>query len=107
MKGTRPMTVAKSIAVSFLLATLTTPALATGLYTCDSGDRTGWKSTSELEEKMKAEGWQVRRIKEDGGCYEAYGASPEGQRVEAYYHPETLELLLIARRGQILFEKQE
>ena len=100
------MTIAKTVAVSALLATLVSPSFATGLYTCVSGDRSGWKSTSDLEEKMTAEGWQVRRIKEDGGCYEAYGTSPEGQRVEAYYHPETLELMLIARRGQILFEKQ-
>lgn len=101
------MTIAKTVTLSALLAILVSPATATGLYTCDSGDRSGWKSTSELEEKMTADGWQVRRIKEDGGCYEAYGTSPEGQRVEAYYHPETLELLLIARRGQILFEKQQ
>ncbi len=101
------MPIAKTVAATTILAILASPAFATGLYTCDSGDRAGWKSTSELEEKMTAEGWQVRRIKEDGGCYEAYGTSPEGQRVEAYFHPETLELLLIARRGQILFEKQQ
>ena len=54
---------------------------------------------------MLADGWQVRRIKEDGGCYEAYGTTPEGDRVEAYFDPVTLEVLLIARRGQVLFRK--
>ena len=101
------MSIQKILAVTALLSAVVTPSFATGLYTCDSGDRADWKSTSELEEKMISDGWQVRRIKEDGGCYEAYGTSPEGQRVEAYYHPVTLELLLIARRGEILFEKQD
>jgi hypothetical protein len=85
---------------------LSLPASATGLHRYDSGDRAGWKSKQELEDKMVAAGWKVRRIKEDGGCYEAYGTSPEGQRVEAYFHPVTLEKLLVARRGQILFRKE-
>ncbi len=81
-------------------------ASATGMMTCESGERAGWKSMEDLETKMKADGWQVRRIKEDGGCYEAYGTDPEGRRVEAYFHPVTLEKLLVARRGEILFKKQ-
>ncbi|AWI59573.1 PepSY domain-containing protein [Sinorhizobium fredii] len=59
-----------------------------------------------LEAQMKREGWSVRRIKEDGGCYEAYDTTPEGQRVEAYFHPVTLEKLLVSRRGEILFRKE-
>jgi hypothetical protein len=79
---------------------------ATGLMTCKSGDRSTWKSQQELTRKITAEGWKVRRIKVDGGCYEVYGTSPKGQRVEAYFHPVTLELLLIARRGEILYRKK-
>lgn len=86
---------------------LVLPASATGIYTCDSGDRSGWKTIGELEAKMIGDGWTVRRIKEDGGCYEAYGTSPEGQRVEAYFHPVTLEKMLVARRGEILFRKDD
>ncbi len=85
---------------------LASQAAATGRMTCESGDRSQWKSTDALKEKMIAEGWQVRRIKEDGGCYEAYGTTPEGQRVEAYFHPVTLEKMLVARRGEILFKKE-
>ncbi|MEO4041693.1 PepSY domain-containing protein [Hoeflea sp. CAU 1731] len=101
------MTFARTIASAAVLAAVTTPAFATGLMTCDSGDKTSWQSSDQLKEKMTADGWQVTRIKEDGGCYEAYGTTPEGQRVEAYYDPLTLELLLIARRGQVLFKKED
>ena len=91
--------------VIMLTMFMATPSVATGLMTCDSGVQTGWKSKQELAAKMKKDGWTVRHIKVDGGCYEAYATSPEGQRVEAYFHPVTLENLLIARRGEILFRK--
>ena len=86
---------------------LASPSSATGRYICDSGDKSNWKTMQQLENKMKAEGWTVRRIKEDGGCYEAYGTTPEGQRVEAYFHPVTLEKHLVARRGEVLFRKKD
>lgn len=80
---------------------------ATGLHSCDSGDTSDWQSMESLKNKLVEDGWKVRKIKEDGGCYEVYGTTPEGQRGEAYFHPETFELELIARRGTILFRKGE
>ena len=97
----------KKLSLTLLIVgSLASPAIATGMYQCNSGDRSTWKSIEQLKAKMQAEGWKVRRIKEDGGCYEAYGTTPEGQRVEAYFHPVTLEKHLVARRGTILFRKQ-
>jgi hypothetical protein len=64
---------------------------ATGLATCDSGPREGWKSQADLEKQLLARKWQVRRIKVDGGCYEVYGMNEKGERVEAYFHPVTLD----------------
>jgi hypothetical protein len=63
---------------------------ATGLATCDSGPKDGWQPQAKLEQALKDRGWTVRRIKEDGGCYEVYGLDEKGQRVEAYFHPVTL-----------------
>ena len=95
------------LAAGFLATSGVIPAAnATGLMTCKSGDRSTWKSKAELTKKITADGWQVRFVKEDGGCYEVYGTSPKGQRVEAYFHPVTMELLLIARRGEVLFRKK-
>ena len=91
----------------FIIFALTSvgAAHATGRMTCDSGDKSTWKSEAQLIEKITAEGWTVRKIKEDGGCYEVYGRDPQNRRVEAYFDPLTLENLLIARRGEILFRK--
>jgi hypothetical protein len=92
----------------FLLSALaaTTPAAATGVMKCQSGPQSGWKTQEVLKAKLVKEGWQVRKSKVDGGCYEVYGTTPEGDRVEAYFHPVTLEKLYVARRGEVLFRKQ-
>ena len=83
----------KNIVLGVLLAfsTLAGQAFATGLATCDSGDPEGWQSKETLKQKLEAAGWEVRRVKEDGGCWEVYAMNAEGERVEAYFHPVTLE----------------
>lgn len=73
-----------------LLALASLPAGATGFATCDSGPRETWQPEEKLAAMLKEKGWQVRRIKEDGGCYEVYAFNEKGERVEAYFHPRTL-----------------
>jgi hypothetical protein len=76
--------------VALTLAALALPSFATGLATCDSGPKTEWQPVAKLEEQLKAKGWTVRRVKEDGGCYEVYALDEKGQRGEFYFHPVTL-----------------
>lgn len=73
-------------------------ARATGLATCESGPRSGWQPVEKLEQMLKEKGWQVRRIKEDGGCYEVYAMDEKGQRGEYYFHPVTLAPVATSRR---------
>lgn len=95
-------------AAAAIIATagLPAPALATGKMTCDAGPESGWKTRAELEAALVQQGWTVKKSKVDGGCYEVYGTTPEGDRVEAYFHPVSLEKLLVSRRGEILFRKK-
>ncbi|MFC4291550.1 PepSY domain-containing protein [Sphingorhabdus arenilitoris] len=96
-----------SICAAAAIATFSaSPAHATGAITCKAGPESGWKPRAELEAKLKKEGWQIRKSKVDGGCYEVYGTTPEGQRVEAYFHPVSLEKLYVAQRGKVLFRKK-
>jgi hypothetical protein len=85
----RPPAAALLALVAGLLASAGA-AHATGLATCDSGPRDKWQPQAKLEQMLKDKGWQVRRVKEDGGCYEVYALDDKGQRVEAYFHPLTL-----------------
>jgi hypothetical protein len=52
-----------------------------------------WQSRQALEDKLKAEGWQVRRIKTDDGCYKVEGLRADGQRVKATFQPDSLTLI--------------
>jgi hypothetical protein len=72
------------------IAFMAPSAQATGFATCDSGPREGWQAEDKLAAMLKEKGWQVRRIKEDGGCYEVYALDEKGQRAEVYFHPRTL-----------------
>ena len=46
----------------------------------------------------------MRRRSADG-LDEGYGVTPEGQNVEAYFHPVTMEKLLVSQRGKVIFKK--
>ena len=89
-----------------LLCTIPLTGLATGKLTCDSGDPSTWQSQDALKEKLIGEGWSIRKTKVDGGCYELYGTTPEGDRAEAYFDPITFEKLLVHQRGRVLFRKE-
>jgi len=98
------LTLAAAAAIG--LAALSTPASATGKMTCNAGPESSWKSQEQLQQQLTQQGWQVRKSKVDGGCYEVYGTDPEGNRVEAYFHPVTFEKLLVSRRGEVIFRKK-
>lgn len=82
---------------------LAAPAAATGKMTCDA-PQARWKSIESLQANLVKQGWQVRKAKVDGGCYEVYGTNPKGNRVEAYFHPVSFKLLLSSRRGEVLYK---
>ena len=52
-----------------------------------------WRQRDDLADKLKEEGWDVRKVKIDNGCYEVYGFDAKGKRREAYFNPKTFELV--------------
>jgi len=57
-----------------------------------------WQPREAVAQFATAQGWQVRRIKIDDGCYEIDGTNAQGERIEATVHPVTLEVLEIEYR---------
>jgi hypothetical protein len=55
---------------SLLAGLFALPACATGVFECEPTDRASWLTEALVSEKLVNEGWQVRRMKEDGGCWE-------------------------------------
>ena len=100
MKILTPLAFAAACGLAALTAS---PAAATGAMTCNAGPQSGWRSQEQLTEHLTRQGWQVRRTKVDGGCYEVYGTMPNGDRVEAYFHPVNFRQLLVSRRGEVIF----
>lgn len=96
------------MSIKFALAltalAVASPALATGKIKCNVA-AADMKPQAELVSALEKQGWQVRKAKPDGGCYEVYGTMPDGARVEAYFHPATFEKLYVEQRGKVIFQK--
>lgn len=75
-----------------LLAAAPTLVHAHGDFKC-SEPPAEWKKRDELISKLEKDGWQIRKIKVDNGCYEVYGFDKQGTKKESYFNPKTLELI--------------
>lgn len=54
-----------------------------------------WMSEARVREIAAAQGWTVKRIQAEDGCWEVKGTAADGQRIEAYLHPTTGEVVTI------------
>ena len=52
-----------------------------------------WQPREAVARLAEENGWTVRRIKIDDGCYEIDGSDAEGRRIEATVHPATLQVI--------------
>lgn len=67
----------------------TSPVLAFADCDAPTGE---WKSREAVRELAEQQGWSLKRIKIDDGCYEVYGTDSAGRRFEAKIDPVTLEI---------------
>ena len=82
------------IKVSAVIAVATfasAPAFADGFKNCTKLDKASWKPASDAEAKAKEAGYEVRKSKVEGSCYEVYGVKG-GKLFELFYSPEDLTL---------------
>lgn len=68
------------------------PAFADGFKNCTKEPKASWKPASEAEAAAKALGYEVRRSKIEGSCYEVYGVK-DGKLFELFYSPVDLKLM--------------
>jgi hypothetical protein len=68
-------------------------ALADGKKDCTTEPQAKWKPQPEAEAAAKAAGYEVRRSKIEGACYEVY-AVKDGKNLELFYNPIDLKLML-------------
>jgi hypothetical protein len=66
-----------------------TPALADDDANCGDTPRDQWMSEASIKAKAAELGYDVRRVKEEDGCYEVRGFDKNGAKVEIYMNPAT------------------
>ena len=82
----------KSMVLSAALATAVTaafavsPALASDKCNVPQAE---WQPKEALQQKLEGEGWKVKKLKVDDGCYEVYVTDGQGKRMEVYFDPKT------------------
>lgn len=59
---------------------------------CKSYPREQWLSLEAMKAKAESQGFEVRGIGEDDGCWEIKGVK-DGKKVEAYFDPATGDLV--------------
>jgi hypothetical protein len=85
------------IPLIFVLANAA-PGSAKEERACGDAPRTQWLSEDAIKAKGVALGYEVRRVKIEKGCYEAYATDKTGSKVELYFNPVTGEI--VSREGE-------
>ena len=46
-----------------------------------------------LQKELEADGWTIKALKIDQGCYEVYGYDAAVKKTETYFNPKTFEVI--------------
>ncbi len=88
-----------ALAALAIAAIAVSPAYAAGK--CAAGPKSQWQAKSRrLESQLQTEGFTVKQIKTESGCYEVYATGKDGKRVNMAYNAQTLEKLDNAEAGE-------
>lgn len=92
----------KKLIISMSLAfatTLASPAFAGSFNKCTDVPQDKWKTQKEVEAIAAGAGYEVRKSKIDGTCYEVYGVGKDGALMELFYDPATGKLIHSKKKG--------
>lgn len=59
-----------------------------------SAAKSEWQPKAALARKLESEGWKIRVLKADMGCYEVYGTDGQGKARETHFDPKTFRSVL-------------
>ena len=84
--------------ISLVLATLFGSLIASAALARQSDctvPMINWQTRAAVQEMAEGQGWTVRRIKTDDGCYEVFGQDETGRAIEARIDPGSLAIVEI------------
>lgn len=79
------------LALGALAVVFASPAFAAGK--CATTPKAQWQPKSALETKLQADGYKVKQIKIEGGCYEVYATDKAGKRANMAFNAQTLDMV--------------
>jgi hypothetical protein len=85
-----------SAAVTGALAAAFATSLAAGTALASdkcSVPQAEWQPQEALQQKLEGDGWKIKKIKVDDGCYEVYGTDGQGKRMEVYFDPKSFAVV--------------
>ena len=74
-----------------LISLLSLQALASA--DCPVYPKAEWAAEETLKQALADEGYQIKKFKVDGNCYEMYGLNKDGKKVEIYFDTKTLAII--------------
>ena len=86
----------KSIVLSTALAAALAVSLGAGAASASDKcnvPQAEWQPKEALQKKLEGEGWKIKKIKVDDGCYEVYGIDGAGKRMETYFDPKSFAVV--------------
>ena len=89
----RPTTLKPVAFVSTQLAALMLFVCVAQADTRCSVPMTDWQPRDAVARLAEQNGWKVRRIKIDDGCYEVTGTDAKGRKFKVKVHPGTLAVI--------------
>lgn len=61
--------------------------------TCGAAPKEQWMTTEAAKARGVEQGYEVRRVKVEKGCYELYAVDKQGRRAELYMNPVSGEIV--------------
>ena len=86
------------LALSVLSLAIAGPAFAAGK--CSDAPQAKWQPQATLESKLKADGYAIKQVKVEKGCYEVYATDKAGKRANMAFNAETLVQADTAEAGE-------
>ena len=60
---------------------------------CEKHPKAEWMKEADAKAKIAEQGYNIKKFKVDGNCYEIYGTNKEGKKAEVYFDTKTLAVV--------------
>ncbi|AVA35154.1 hypothetical protein ACUXAV_003135 [Cupriavidus metallidurans] len=77
---------------AFLVAGVFSTAAFAGAN-CAKHPKSEWMPEADAKAKIQEQGYNIKKFKVDGNCYEIYGTTKDGKKAEIYFDTKTLEIV--------------